>query len=62
MSGSAAGAARTARDVLVGTSGYSFRDWVGPFYPAKTPNTAFLEYYARQFPVVEVNSTYYRLP
>ena len=51
-----------ARDVLVGTSGYSFRDWVGPFYPAHTPSRAFLEYYARRFPVVEVNSTYYGIP
>jgi uncharacterized protein YecE (DUF72 family) len=52
----------TARDVLVGTSGYSFKDWVGPFYPAGTRNADFLEYYARQFPVVEVNSTYYGIP
>ncbi len=61
MNGST-GDATAARDVLVGTSGYSFKDWVGPFYPAKTPSTAFLEYYARNFPVVEVNSTYYGIP
>jgi uncharacterized protein YecE (DUF72 family) len=48
--------------VLVGTSGYSFADWVGPFYPPGTPPHRFLGYYARNFDVVEVNSTYYRMP
>jgi len=51
-----------AHDIRIGTSGYSFKDWVGPFYPAKTPSRLFLEYYAREFPVVEVNSTYYGIP
>ncbi len=48
--------------VLVGTSGYSFADWVGPFYPAGTRPSDFLGYYARHFNSVEVNSTYYRIP
>ena len=48
--------------IHVGTSGYSFADWVGPFYPAGTKRGEFLGYYAGQFGCVEVNSTYYRIP
>ena len=48
--------------IHVATSGYSFADWVGPFYPAGTRSGDFLAYYARQFGCVEVNSTYYRIP
>jgi len=48
--------------ILVGTSGYSFRDWVGPFYPPGTQTQNMLPYYAERFPVVEINVTYYRLP
>jgi uncharacterized protein YecE (DUF72 family) len=51
-----------AHEIHIGTSGFFFRDWVGPFYPAGTPTSDFLEYYAREFPVVEVNSTYYGIP
>lgn len=55
-------APRGAGKVLVGTSGYSFPDWVGPFYPPGTPSSKFLGYYARHFDAVEVNATYYRMP
>jgi uncharacterized protein YecE (DUF72 family) len=48
--------------VLIGTSGYSFPDWVGPFYPPGTRAGDFLNHYARHFNAVEVNSTYYRIP
>jgi uncharacterized protein YecE (DUF72 family) len=51
-----------APGIHVGTSGYSFADWVGPFYPPGTRSSAFLEYYATQFSCVEVNATYYRIP
>ena len=51
-----------ATTLFVGTSGYSFADWVGPFYPPGTKSGDFLAYYARQFSCVEVNSTYYRIP
>jgi uncharacterized protein YecE (DUF72 family) len=51
-----------ARRVFVGTSGYSFADWVGPFYPPGTRPGDFLAHYARHFPAVEVNATYYRVP
>ena len=50
------------RSIFVGTSGYSFADWVGPFYPPGTRPGDFLSYYARHFDTVEVNSTYYRIP
>jgi uncharacterized protein YecE (DUF72 family) len=48
--------------VRLGTSGYSFPDWVGPFYPPGTRSGEFLAYYAQHFDCVEVNSTYYRIP
>ena len=50
------------RRIFVGTSGYSFADWVGPFYPAGTKPADFLSFYSRHFDTVEVNSTYYRVP
>jgi len=48
--------------VLVGTCGYSYRDWVGPFYPPGTRSGAMLDYYAHRFPCVEIDSSYYRVP
>ncbi len=48
--------------ILIGTSGYSFPDWIGPFYPRGMKSSDFLTYYARHFPCVEVNSTYYGIP
>jgi uncharacterized protein YecE (DUF72 family) len=48
--------------VLIGCSGWNYADWRGRFYPEKgCPSTRWLEYYAREFPTVEVNSTFYRL-
>jgi uncharacterized protein YecE (DUF72 family) len=49
-------------DVWVGTSGYSYPDWAGGFYPAGTKATQMLAYYSRQFPLVELNFTFYRPP
>jgi uncharacterized protein YecE (DUF72 family) len=49
-------------NVWIGTSGYSYRDWVGDFYPRGTPSSKMLAYYSRQFPLVELNFTFYRLP
>jgi uncharacterized protein YecE (DUF72 family) len=48
--------------VWIGTSGYSYADWVGGFYPAGTRSGAMLKYYSRCFPLVELNFTFYRLP
>ncbi len=47
---------------IVGTSGYSFADWVGPFYPPGTRSGDMLGHYARHFDTVELNFTYYRMP
>ena len=49
-------------NVRVGTSGFSFKEWKGPFYPAELKNDAMLGYYAERFPTVEINNTFYRLP
>lgn len=48
--------------IHVGTSGYSFRDWVGPFYPRGLKPADYLRFYAERFDTVEVNSTYYAIP
>ena len=48
--------------ILIGTSGFSYQDWVGPFYPAGTSKQDFLKLYARKFPLVELNFSYYRQP
>ena len=48
--------------IWIGTSGYSFKDWVGPFYPPGTKTGDMLEFYAARFPAVEINASYYRLP
>lgn len=46
----------------VGTSGFSYKEWVGPFYPEKTRPADMLAWYAGQLPSVEVNNTFYRNP
>lgn len=48
--------------MLAGTSGYSYKEWVGAFYPEKTPAAAMLRFYAGRFPTVEINNTFYRMP
>jgi len=48
--------------MLTGTSGYSYKEWVGPFYPAKTPASDMLRHYATRFSSVEINNTFYRMP
>ena len=41
--------------ILIGTSGYSYDDWRGPFYPDSLPKEKFLAFYAEHFETVEVN-------
>ena len=48
--------------VLVGTSGYSYKQWKGRFYPDKMKESEMLGFYARRFPTVEINNTFYRMP
>jgi uncharacterized protein YecE (DUF72 family) len=45
----------------LGTSGFVYREWRGLFYPPQLPGHAWLSYYARVFPTVELNNTFYRL-
>lgn len=48
--------------IRIGTAGYSYKDWIGPFYPEGIKSVGMLEYYALYFSFVEVNSTYYHMP
>ena len=53
---------KNAPRFIVGTSGYSFADWVGTFYPPGTPRGKMLANYVQHFQAVELNFTYYRMP
>jgi uncharacterized protein YecE (DUF72 family) len=48
--------------VLIGTSGWQYRDWRGGLYPAGMPQRRWLEHYATHYLTVENNNTFYRLP
>lgn len=49
-------------DIRIGTSGFHYKHWVGPFYPSKTPAAKMLEYYVQHFDTLELNNSFYRLP
>lgn len=51
-----------ACDIRIGTSGYHYKHWRGPFYPQKISANQMLDFYSRHFDAVELNSTFYRLP
>jgi len=48
--------------LYAGTSGYSYKEWKGYFYPDKMPPDQMLAFYAGKLPSVEINNTFYRLP
>lgn len=48
--------------VFAGTSGYSYKEWKGAFYPAELSESEFLGYYAGKFSTVEINNSFYRFP
>ncbi len=48
--------------LLIGTSGWQYRDWRGVLYPPGVPQRRWLEYYAEQFATGENNNAFYRLP
>jgi uncharacterized protein YecE (DUF72 family) len=48
--------------IYVGTSGWTYDDWTGPFYPHDVKGAERLTFYAGRFPTVEVNATFYRFP
>ncbi len=54
--------ARGSVRVAVGTCGFSYKDWVGPFYAPGTKSAEMLAAYARRFSVVEIDSSYYGVP
>ena len=49
-------------NLYVGTSGYSYKEWKGSFYPEKLPAKEMLSYYASKLKAVEINNTFYRMP
>jgi uncharacterized protein YecE (DUF72 family) len=53
---------KTRHNYIIGTSGYSFLDWVGTFYPAGTQQKDMLDQYVRNFQAVEINFSFYRIP
>jgi uncharacterized protein YecE (DUF72 family) len=48
--------------IYIGTSGYSYKDWKGNFYPEDIKEDSMLEYYSRYFNFTEINFTYYAMP
>lgn len=48
--------------LFVGTSGYSYKEWKGSFYPEKIPAKEMLSYYSQRLSTVEINATFYRMP
>ena len=51
-----------AGTLYAGTSGYSYKEWRGAFFPEDLAQDRFLEYYSGQLPSVEINNTFYRFP
>src|SRR2546423_1766510 len=49
-------------NIYIGTSGWSYKSWDKEFYPAELPKNRQFDFYATQFPSVEINATFYRLP
>jgi uncharacterized protein YecE (DUF72 family) len=49
-------------NLFVGTSGYSYKEWKGSFYPEDLPDKQMLRYYGERFRTVEINNTFYRMP
>jgi len=54
--------AQNSVNLHVGTSGYSYKEWKGSFYPKNLPAAQMLEYYGERFGAVEINNTFYRMP
>ncbi|UCG60315.1 MAG: DUF72 domain-containing protein [Candidatus Zixiibacteriota bacterium] len=52
----------TNERIKIGTSGFSYRDWLGNFYPQFCPQADFLKFYASHFKTVEIDATFYRIP
>ncbi|MDH3892243.1 MAG: DUF72 domain-containing protein [candidate division Zixibacteria bacterium] len=50
------------KNAKVGTSGFSYKDWLGNFYPQFCPPADFLRFYSSVFTTVEIDATFYRIP
>ena len=48
--------------IRIGTQGWSYKDWLGNFYPEKSKQIDFLSIYAEKFDTVEIDSTFYAIP
>ena len=48
--------------IRIGTSGYSYPEWRGSFYPERFPTAQMLPFYSARFSTVEINNTFYRMP
>jgi uncharacterized protein YecE (DUF72 family) len=48
--------------IRIGTSGWTYDDWRGPFYPKDVPKKDWLRHYGRCFPTAEINGSFYRTP
>ncbi len=48
--------------IRIGTSGWSYKDWIGNFYPENIKQAEYLQYYATRFSTVEIDSTFYGIP
>jgi uncharacterized protein YecE (DUF72 family) len=49
-------------NIRIGTSGWHYRHWLGPFYPQRLPSSEMLTFYTSCFDTVEINNSFYRLP
>ncbi len=50
------------RKIHIGTSGWNYKHWKGPFYPVDLPQKKWLEFYCQHFQTVEINNSFYKLP
>ncbi len=49
-------------NVKIGCTGWSYQDWIGPFYPKTMASSEYLRYYSKTFDIIEINSTFYKIP
>lgn len=48
--------------IHIGTSGWHYKHWIGPFYPPKLAASRFLDVYQQHFKAAEINGSFYRMP
>ena len=48
--------------IKIGTAGWDYKDWIGPFYPKQLERAQYLTYFSKFFDILEINSTFYNLP